>query len=105
MQVEAALTEIARYTATSVLRVSSAKLRATWPTPRNIIRSLLADLAALDCVEPSGKKKSVSDTDEYWSLSEFGGKLLARMRRRRLESLESLTKIEKAAGKNAKSDA
>lgn len=104
MQVEFALTEIARYTATNVIGVPISDLRATWPTPRNTIRSLLADMAALNCVEPSVKKKPVSDTDEYWSLSEFGAKLLARMRRRRLESLESLAKIEKAASKDAKSD-
>ena len=105
MQVEFALTDIARYTATNIIVVPSTELRATWPTPRNTIRSLLADLASLDCVKPSGKQKPVSDKDEYWSLSEFGAKLLARMRRRRLESLESLTKIEKADGKDAKSDA
>jgi hypothetical protein len=62
-------------------------------------------MAALGCVEPSGKKKPISDQDEYWSLSEFGARLLARMRRRRLESLESLAKIEETAGKDAKSDA
>jgi len=105
MQVEFALTEIARYTATNVVGVPRSELRGTWPTPRNTIRSLLADMAALGCVEPSGKKKPISDQDEYWSLSEFGARLLARMRRRRLESLESLAKIEETAGKDAKSDA
>ncbi len=105
MQVELALTEIARYTATNVLGVPNADLRATWPTPRNTIRSLLADLAALDCVAPSIRKKPVADKDEYWSLSEFGVKLLSQMRRRRLERLESLAKIESNAGKDAKSDA
>lgn len=104
MQVEFALTEIARYTATNVIGVPIVELRATWPTPRNTIRSLLADLAALDCVRPSGKKKPVTDKDEYWSLSDFGAKLLARMRRRRLENLESLAKIDTPTGKDAKSD-
>lgn len=105
MQVEFALTAIARYTATNVIGIPIGELRATWPTPRNTIRSLLADLAALGCVEPSVKKKPISDVNEYWSLSAFGAKLLARMRRRRLESLESLAKIEKNAGKDATSDA
>lgn len=104
MQVELALTEIARYTATNVLAVPSADLRTTWPTPRNMIRSLLADLAALGCVAPSRKKKPITDKDEYWSLSDFGVKLLAQMRRRRLERLESLTKIESKVDKDAKSD-
>jgi hypothetical protein len=105
MQVEMALTEIARYTATNVIDVPSAEIRATWPTPRNVIRSLLADLAALSCVEPSNRKKPVADKDEYWSLSELGARLLAQMRRRRLERLESLTKIEQKNSKDEKNDA
>lgn len=105
IQVELALTEIARYTATNVIAVPRSELRATWPTPRNTIRSLLADLAALGCVTPSSRVKPVTDKDEYWSLSEFGAKLLAQMRRRRLESLESLAKIEHTTGKDALSDA
>ena len=104
MQVESALTDIARYTATNVIGVAGVELRATWPTPRNTIRSLLADLAALDCARPSDRKKPVADKGEYWSLSDFGAKLLAQMRRRRLERLESLAKIESSTGKDAKSD-
>jgi hypothetical protein len=105
MQVELALTEIARYTATNVLNVPIKDLRKTWPTPRNTIRSLLADLAALECVEPSTRRKPVSDKDEYWALSAFGAQLLAQMRRRRLERVESLTKIEHKADKDTTTDA
>jgi hypothetical protein len=105
MQVEMALTDIARYTATNVIGSPLAELRGTWPTPRNMIRSLLADLAALNCVEPSNRKKPIADKDEYWSLSEFGVKLLSQMRRRRLERLESLAKIEQKNAKDAKNDA
>lgn len=105
MQIEMALAEIARYTATHVIGAPSAELRATWPTPRNTIRSLLADLSALNCVEPSNRKKPVADKEEYWSLSEFGAKLLAQMRRRRLEKLESLAKIEQKNAKDSQNDA
>lgn len=105
MQVEMALPEIARYTATNVIGIANSELRLTWPTPRNVIRSLLADLAALDCVEPSTRKKSVTDKEEYWSLSAFGVKLLAQMRRRRLERIESLAKIEQKLAKDSKTDA
>lgn len=105
MQVELALPEISRFTATHALSVSAKELRASWPTPRNVIRSLLADLAALGCVAPSNKRKPVADKEEYWALSDFGVKLLARMRRRRLERLESLTKIENKAEKDVKTDA
>lgn len=105
MQVEFALTEIARYTATNVLRVPSSELRPTWPTPRNEIRSILADLAALGCVAPSTRRKPVSDKDEYWTLSEFGAKLLSQMRRRRLDKIESLAKIAQPPSADSKSDA
>jgi hypothetical protein len=104
MQVESSLPSIAQFTATHALNVPISELRPTWPTPRNAIRSMLADLAALDCVEPSSKKKPVADKEEYWSLSEFGARLLSQMRRRRLEHLESLTKLESPSGKDSKSD-
>jgi hypothetical protein len=93
LQVEFPLTGISRYLGTHVLRIPFDQLATTWPTPRNTIRLFLADLAALDCVVPSSRKKLVSDTDEYWSLSDFGTKLLAQMRRRRLEQTESLAKF------------
>ena len=105
MQVEMVLPEVARYIASNVLTIPAAELRPSWPTPRNVIRTILADLAALNCVEPSSKKKSVADKEEYWSLSEFGIKLLAQMRRRRLEQLESLVKIEHSSEKISKNDA
>lgn len=104
MQIEMALTEISSYTATNVIGTPSAELRHLWPTPRNTIRSLLADLSALNCVVPSNKRKPVADKNEYWSLSEFGAKLLAQMRRRRLEKLESLTKIEQKNSQDSKND-
>ena len=104
MQIEFPLTYIARYVATNILSVPSTELRATWPTPRNSIRSILADLAALECVEPSGKGKPVTDNDEYWSLSNFGAKLWAQMRRRRLDMVESLAKITPPPSADQKSE-
>lgn len=93
LQVESDLPTITRYTATNIVNIPSSELRATWPAPRNAIRSILADLAALDCVAPSTRKKPVSDKEEYWSLTAYGAKMLAKMRRRRLESKESLAKL------------
>lgn len=49
----------------------------------NQVKELLADWNALDLVEPSTKKHSVSDTGEYWTLSEFGREVHRRARRRR----------------------
>lgn len=104
LQIESSLTAIAQYVATNVCGIQRKELRADWPTPRNAIRSILADLAALGCVIPSVKKKPVSDTNEYWSLDEFGGKLLSHMRRRRLENLEKLKKLEAVPSNVSKND-
>jgi hypothetical protein len=96
LQVEADIVSLARYFATNLSRVPHNELRTTWPTPRNLIRSILADFAALGCIVPSKRKKPVSDTNEYWCLGEFGVDLLAHMRKRRLEHVEKLAKIDTA---------
>jgi hypothetical protein len=56
-----------------------------WPIGTNIVRDTLADLAALDLVEPSKKKHSVKDKDEYWSLTKLGKHVLSQFRRVQLE--------------------
>lgn len=56
-----------------------------WPIGSNIVRDMLADLAALDLVEPSKKKHSVKDTDEYWALTKLGKHVHAKFRRVQLE--------------------
>lgn len=105
MQVEFALTEIARYVATNINNVPHNELRHAWPTPRNTLRTILADLAALGCVEPSKRKKPVADKEEYWSLSSFGVLMLAEMRKRRLNKTERLSKISEIPAKKDKNDA
>ena len=45
----------------------------------------VADLVALDLVEPSKKKHSVNDKEEYWSLTKLGKSILKRARRIQLE--------------------
>lgn len=105
MQVEFALTDIAKYVATNINHVPFSELRSTWPSPRNAIRTLLADLSALGCVEPSKRRKPVSDKDEYWSLSDLGAILLSEMRKRRLNKVESLSKIANEGPPKDKNDA
>jgi hypothetical protein len=94
LQVESDIVTLSKYFATHLSKVSFAETRTTWPTPRNQIRSVLADFAALGCIVPSKRKKPVSDTNEYWCLGDFGIDLLAHMRKRRLERLEKLAKID-----------
>lgn len=96
MQVEFGLSQLAKYVATHVNGIPAKELRPTWPTPRNVLRTILADLAALECVEPSKRRKPVTDKEEYWALSTTGMSLLAEMRKRRLNNAESLSKITAA---------
>ncbi|WP_165788034.1 DUF4062 domain-containing protein [Arthrobacter glacialis] len=51
-----------------------------WNTvAHNQLRSLIADLMALDLVQPSKRKHPVTDDSEYWSLSSYGKSILKRM--------------------------
>ena len=67
------------------LELVSTDYHKNWPIGTNIVRDMLADLAALDLVEPSRKKHSVNDKDEYWSLTKLGKHVLAQFRRVQLE--------------------
>ncbi|MBD8100641.1 DUF4062 domain-containing protein [Pseudomonas fluorescens] len=57
-----------------------------YPVGSNIVAGILADLAALDLVEPSKKKHSLSDNAEYWSLTTLGKKVIKNIRRFQLEA-------------------
>ena len=56
-----------------------------WPIGRYITSKLIADYVALDVIEPSRKKHSVHDKDDYWSLTKLGKQVLKRARRIQLE--------------------
>jgi hypothetical protein len=56
-----------------------------WPIGRNRVSDVIADFAALDLLEPSRKKHSVNDANDYWSLTKFGKQVLKQFRRVRLE--------------------
>lgn len=97
LQVESDLETLAMFFGTHLSGIPKKDLRDTWPTPRNQIRSILADFAALQCIVPSKRQKPPSDKNEYWCLGNFGVELLAHMRRRRLDRVERLAKVESAA--------
>ncbi|WP_122847382.1 DUF4062 domain-containing protein [Pseudomonas viridiflava] len=65
-------------------------LRANHPMPTNSVKDWIADLAAMDLIVPSRKKKPLTDKDEYWTLSDAGKESLALIRRTALE--QALTK-------------
>lgn len=53
--------------------------------PTNWMQQMLADLASLDLVEPSSKRKSVHDKGEYWVLTDTGLEAYKYLRREKLE--------------------
>ncbi|OCH43721.1 DUF4062 domain-containing protein [Aliivibrio fischeri] len=55
------------------------------PVPNNHLSHWLADLSALDLIQPSERKHPLSDKNEYWSLSEKGATVLKNLRRIQLE--------------------
>ena len=48
--------------------------------PHNVLKGLLTDLMLLNLVEPSTRKHSVTDPQEYWSLTPFGIQVLKHLR-------------------------
>lgn len=48
------------------------ELRTSYPIAINTMKSILADLLVLDLIKPSEKKHQIKDTNEYWSLTDFG---------------------------------
>jgi hypothetical protein len=71
------------------------KLRGTWPVPSNRFNEWIGDLAALGLMEPSKKRHPIADTNDYWTLTEFGRQIYVAIRKARLEA--GLT-TESAAG-------
>lgn len=65
-----------------------------WPIPENHFRDWIADLHALDLIEPSKKKHTVQDTKEYWTLTELGRAGMKDFRRFKLKSMQSQAKTE-----------
>jgi hypothetical protein len=65
-----------------------------WPVGKNVVSDIIADFAALDLVEPSKKKHSVSDNNNYWTLTKLGKQVLKQFRRVRLEEgIETVTDL------------
>lgn len=61
------------------------KRHHTWPVGANIVSDLIANFGALDLMDPSKKKHSVRDKNNYWSLSKIGMEVLKNANRITLE--------------------
>lgn len=68
--------------------------RSPWPVPSNTVKRFYADLSVLDLVEPSVKKRSVKDSNEYWKLTEEGKQVFKHIKRDMLEFAEEEDEIE-----------
>ena len=53
----------------------------SYPIPKNYVEQWISDFACLKLLHPSSKKHSVSDKNEYWSLTELGLEIHADLRR------------------------
>lgn len=49
--------------------------------PHNTVRDLLSDFMTYDLVQPSTRRHTVTDTNEYWSLTPYGTDVLKWLRR------------------------
>nr|WP_321331083.1 DUF4062 domain-containing protein [Alcaligenes faecalis] len=67
------------------LKITGTNYYSEWPIGSNVASEIIADFAALDLIEPSKKKHSVSDKNEYWALTKLGKQVLKDFRRVRLE--------------------
>jgi len=62
------------------------ELREKWPVPSNKLKGWLADLAALELIEPSKKRHPIADKNDYWTLTDFGRQIYVAIRKARLEA-------------------
>ena len=86
VMVERSLETIAYFIAQMWTENDKKKLRTPWPVPSNRLRSWIADLAALNLMEPSRRKHPVQDKRDYWTLTRFGNQIYVAIRRARLEA-------------------
>ena len=59
------------------------------PVPTNTMKRCITDFSALGLFEPSQRRHTVSDTNEYWTLTDLGREIYADIRRVMLEGRDS----------------
>ncbi|MDE4455349.1 DUF4062 domain-containing protein [Psychrobacter sp. DAB_AL62B] len=75
------------------------------PIPTNMISGLITDFVALEVIEPSKKKHTVSDKEKYWTLTILGKELIKKSKRIELESnLNSGEDEQETKDDNSKKD-
>ena len=98
MMIEETTEDIGEYIGLSLRPNQDRRLRKNYPVPQNAVRHCISDFIALGLFEPSQKRHTVSDTNEYWTLTDIGREVYLDIRRATLEKGESeLTSTESAA--------
>jgi hypothetical protein len=80
-------------------------VRNEWSTPSNTTKELIADFITLGLIEPSKKKHSLKDKEEYWTLTETGRGIHAHIRRLVLEGEEPVAASPAGAKPESKPEA
>jgi hypothetical protein len=91
LMIEQSTTEIANHIGFMLNPDLKRTIRETWPIPSNNTREFIADFVSLGLIEPSKRKHSLKNTEEYWTLSHVGRELYAHIRRLVLEGEEPVS--------------
>jgi hypothetical protein len=87
LMIDKSVADMSVFVAQVIAKMALRDIRLEFPVPSNSIKGWMADLATLELVRPSDKKRSVQDKNEYWTLTEKGKDLFRHIRRHTLENL------------------
>lgn len=79
LMIEQSVIESSRYLGI-ILNPQKRQVRKKWPIPSNVVKNILADFSILGLIIHSTKKHEISDKEEYWTISEFGREIYAKLR-------------------------
>ena len=89
MMIEKTTGSIVKYIGLMLRPNKNRRFHNQHPVPTNTMRRCISDFSALGLFEPSQKRHTVSDTNEYWTLTDLGREIYADIRRAMLEGKES----------------
>lgn len=85
MMVEQSTAELASYVGVMLRPNKKRQPRRHYPVPSNWIKHCVSDFLTLGVFEPSQKRHSVSDKNQYWALTNLGRSVYTDIRRAALE--------------------
>ena len=85
MMIEETTKSIASFIGVMLKPDNDRQIRDHYPVPSNVVKRCISDFIALGLFEPSQKRHTVSDTQEYWTLTDIGREVYADIRRPMLE--------------------